>query len=757
MLLIHSSHARVSRQRTAVFSVYGLTALLAALLFVGSPLLAVARGTAVAIPIPDLLRATDFTVTLNGQPVPLAHAAASYDYLSFTMTGPVEVAITARDKGFWDAGVDIQPWRLGIRPTRTADTIRFRLDHPAMLSISRPGDFLNHARMIFVFATPPVAPPPTGPAVHVVAPGLHPGSLNPKSGETWYLTPGAVIQGSINLWHVSNVKILGRGVVLYDGPQDPNNDQGWMQRPDWHCIGALDAHQIQIEGVTCLVRSRTWSIQMKDSTGFLYDDLRVIGGNPGNANQDGMDWLGGGDAVVRNSFFRASDDVFAMQGNWPGYDQAAMVKPGHPVDNILVENSELSTSISNIVRAGWPQKRYSSHHFTLRDSDILHSGIGSCGLPFALFTYWGANGASGDHSDFTFQNLFLDDWYSLVQMQQRQPQLHDFTFHNIWALGQPPLVGSLLSGNVHDIHLENVKYGQHRIDSDPGVPLTVADGASEPAFAPSSTLQASFTVREPVLVPGQRAHFEASRQPHRHVRYTWLFGDGTTATGRRVHHRFPDALGTQLDGAANGAGSFRVLLHVEDKHSSPTAAPQQDWAEQAVAVVARWLPAMTAGPTALPTAPGLSYQIFPGQWPDFPNFDQQVPMRASVASTLAAADSGGFTRFAVAYEGFVDIPSDGGYRFALLSRDGARLLIDHQPVAATGPQFAEVCGSPDNAMRYATGTIGLRAGKHRIRLEALETVSVGSPQLLWEGPAISLQPIPAAAFSHRNLPQMIGR
>ena len=68
-----------------------------------------------------------------------------------------------------------------------------------------------------------------------------------------------------------------------------------MQKPDWHCIGALEAHNVEIDGLTCIVRSRTWSIQMKDSTGFTFDDLRVIGGNPGNANQDGMDWLGGGD------------------------------------------------------------------------------------------------------------------------------------------------------------------------------------------------------------------------------------------------------------------------------------------------------------------------------------------------------------------------------------------------------------------------------------------------------------------------------
>ena len=121
---------------------------------------------------------------------------------------------------------------------------------------------------------------------------------------------------------------------------------------------------------------------MKDSTGFVYDDLRVIGGNPGNANQDGMDWLGGGDTMVRNAFLRASDDVFAMQGNWDGYTDEEMLRPGHDVQNILIEHSELSTSISNIVRAGWPRKTFNSRNFTLRDSDILHGGIGACGQTF---------------------------------------------------------------------------------------------------------------------------------------------------------------------------------------------------------------------------------------------------------------------------------------------------------------------------------------------------------------------------------------
>jgi len=37
-----------------------------------------------------------------------------------------------------------------------------------------------------------------------------------------------------------------------------------------------------------------------------------------------------------------------------------------------------------------------------------------------------------------------------------------------------------------------------------------------------------------------------------------------------------------------------------------------------------------------------------------------------------------------------------------------------------------------------------------LRLEALESMSPGSPRLLWEGPGISLAEVPSAALSHRN-------
>lgn len=701
------------------------------------------------VPAPQPLQSSQFKVQINGKPVDVMHAAASYDYVSVDTSSAITVSVAA-PQGFWDHGVDIQPWRLGIRPVLKGNTIQFHLKDPVKLSISRPNDFLNHAQMLFLFVSRPPAVPDKRltslPGFHMVDSGVHRQSLNPKSGETWYLAPGAVIQGSLNLWNVQNVTVMGRGVIIYDGPQNPAADDGWMQKPDWHCVGALNAHHVHISGLTCIVRSRTWSIQMKDSTDFEYDDIRVIGGNPGNANQDGMDWLGGGNTIVRDSFFRTSDDVFAVQGNWDGYGHDNMVKPGHDVSNILVENSVLSTSISNIVRAGWPEKSFNSRNFTLRDSDILHGGIGSCGLPFALFTFWGADGAKGDHSGYTFSNLWLDDWYSLFQLEQEQPLLHGFTFRNIWALGQPPLVASKLQGQVKDVRLENVQYGETVVASDARVPVAVSGGAQQPVFAPGNKgVRAAFQVSPEVLQPGVKALFTAYETGNPRARYRWWFGDGTTATGREVRHRFTDSKGTELDATdANGTGRFRVLLEVDDKQGN------QDWAEQGVLVVGHWHDAGETDLSAVQTLPGLEFHVYPGTWPELPSLVSQTPAVNGIAPNLSNANARGFTRYAVAYDGLLQVPTEGGYSFQLLVRDGARLVIDGQVVAQTGPPFGEVCGSPVNAVRYALGAIGLRAGKHILRLEALESMSPGSPRLLWEGPGISLAEVPSAALSHRN-------
>ena len=223
--------------------------------------------------------------------------------------------------------------------------------------------------------------------------------------------------------------------------------------------------------------------------------------------------------------------------------------------------------------------------------------------------------------------------------------------------------------------------------------MNTVDGAATPAFPPPAGPVAHFAIDPPVFGPGDKVTFTADPAPH--TNFTWLFGDGTTAHGRRVKHKFPDALGTALDGL-NRAGRFRVLLKAEDNQG------RQDWAAQGIVAVAGWHDAVPANG---PTVPGLLWQIYPGTWTELPDLTHLTNIFKGDSPTLRS-DPHGFTRYATAWDGFIDIPADGGYTFHLMSRDGARLVIDDIPIAKTGPPFAQVCGSPGNAL-------ALRSWLHR--------------------------------------------
>jgi hypothetical protein len=250
-------------------------------------------------------------------------------------------------------------------------------------------------------------------------------------------------------------------------------------------------------------------------------------------------------------------------------------------------------------------------------------------------------------------------------------------------------------------------------------------------------------VSPPVFGPGENVTFSADNAPH--ASFTWLFGDGTTAHGRKVKHKFPDALGTALDGL-NGAGRFRVLLRAEDNQQ------RQDWAAQGIVAVAKWHDPL---PIPGPANPGLGWNIYPGTWTELPDLSNQTPIFSGDSPNFQA-DPHGFTRYAVAWDGFIDIPADGGYTFHLMSRDGAILLIDGIQIAKTGPPFAQVCGSPGNAVRYDHGSIGLRAGHHALHVEGLHSASQDTPRVLWEGPSLPLTDVPAVAFSHLRVDKVGG-
>jgi PKD domain len=685
---------------------------------------ALARVT--IFPLPPEIQSEHFTVTVNGQPAPVAHAASNYYFVSFELQGAATVAITAPTDDYWSKGVEVQPWRHNIRPIRTGRTIAFRIAQPIKLSITRPGDYSATSEMLFVFANAPEANPPhEGDAgVRYYGPGFHRENIDAKNGDTIYLAGGAVIFGGVNLWGVENVKVLGRGIVVYDGPQNALTDDGWEHRPNWHAIVMDNARGVEVSGIICVVRSRTWMIQMQDSHGIRFDNVKVIGGCPGNANQDGMDFLGTGDAVVHDCFIRASDDDFALQGNWLGYNEANWTTPGHDTGNITVENSVLSTSISNVVRVNWPRKQFNSGHFTMRDSDVIHMGMGACVVPFALLEIWADPGGRGIHSGYLFDNIRLEDWYSLLQLRQPDPGIHDVTLRDVWALDGSSLVPSVLSGAVDVVTLENVKVGD--------LPLDVSSGAAPPTRTTGSGPHADFTVTPNVIRPHQQVRFAAA--PAKGVTWTWLFGDGTSAKGRTVRHAFPDAEGTLRD----GSGRFRVLLKVTDAHG------RSDWASHPIVVTTSL---QHPDPVAT-VAPGLRYRYYEGSWTRPPKFAELTTVSSGIAPNLELAVRLREDDYAMVFDGYISIPTDGGYTFTLLSRDGGELEIGGAVVAASPEPVAQVCGSAGDMVQAVRGSIGLKAGLHAIHVAITDTAGPDGFGLRWEGPGLALTDVPASALFH---------
>jgi hypothetical protein len=657
-------------------------------------------------PIPSEVSSSHFTVSVGNAHSPVLHAVAGYYLLNFEIVGATQITVTADDPHYWDAGVEIQPMRLGIRPHRNGASITFMLDGPEKISITRPGEFFADSEMLFLFANEPDRSGITAetPGIRYYGPGIHRENIDAQTGDHIYLAAGAVIFGALNIWQVHDVHVSGLGTIIYDGPQDPNNDEGWMHKPNWHVIVMDNASNIDIEGITGIVRSRTWMVQLRDSRGIVFRNIKIIGGNANNANQDGIDWLGGGDTLVQDSFFRAADDIFAMYGNWDGYNEEALTTPGHEVSNITIENSVLSTSISNVVRMGWPKKIFDSHSFTLRNSDVIQMGVGGCGVPFALFEIWVDPTGRGQHSDMKLENIRLDNWYSLAQIRQPNPAIQDVIFKNIWAMDGPGMVPSVLKGDVSGVSFSGVNLGDGDIQKSDDVPVEILDGAKEPHYQ-SGPLDASFTYSAKLIRPGANVKFAGKPQSGAH--YHWLFGDGGTADGPSVHHKFLDAQGTLLD----GSGRFRVLLSVTDDSG------HQSWASQSVVVAA------SSQPASRVHAP---------------------------AAGLASVDG-----HPGSYEGLIKIPADGGYTLNLLTSTTASLTIDG--VRADSSKLRpQVCGASGYAVQPIRVSAAFARGLHRIRIDRgpeIEnaTNTAGDPDhpvLFWEGPGLLRQAVPQAALFH---------
>ncbi len=138
------------------------------------------------------------------------------------------------------------------------------------------------------------------------------------------------------------------------------------------------------------------------------------------------------------------------------------------------------------------------------------------------------------------------------------------------------------------------------------------------------------------------------------------------------------------------------------------------------------------------TTPGLHYSFYRGNWDRLPDFDVLSPESQGTVDRFDLSPSSEKEYFAFRFEGYVHVPEDGLYKFAVASDDGSRLYIGDELVVDNDGLH----GSTE-----VEGQIILGQGLHPIRVEFFQRTGGVDLEITYSGPGIAKQRIPARELS----------
>lgn len=303
---------------------------------------------------------SEYSVMVDGARLPLYTAdvdcdewGSEYYFGSFDIAGRVRIRVkSARSM----SGVRILPEKCNIVPFLVNDhEIEFVIDRPMRISVEPEG----RVKPLLLFVDSPEIDIPTPGTKDVIwfGPGYHDaGAIPVGSGQTLYLARGAVVSGGV-VARGTNITVRGRGILdgrayaRFKGPCD------WM-------LDFRYCRNVKVEGVICR-NPYNWVLSMLDCEDVVIDGFKLCGGRM--INDDAVDICNCRRFVLRNSFLRSADDVFAIKGNLPfGSVMTAC-------EDVLVEDCEAWTDYANIFRVGFECNASQFARITARKLDVLHA------------------------------------------------------------------------------------------------------------------------------------------------------------------------------------------------------------------------------------------------------------------------------------------------------------------------------------------------------------------------------------------------
>lgn len=343
---------------------------------------------------------TDFTVTVNGNPIDVYRAAVrrtekrfiSMAYFDFS--GEVTVEITAK---VTIKKLAIRPLRAGIKAKRKEKSFRFKLKEPGNFSIEINNELDRWNLLLFANPIEINIPSKKDPKVIYFGPGLHKigdGTGNPdnritisKPGTTVYIAGGAVVQGAIFADGVKNITIRGRGIL-----------EGVLMEHDrkkkrYRCMEFRNVAGLNIDGII-LQDAPHHGLMMVSCSKIEISNFHNVSYN---SNSDGINPISCRDMVIRNTFVRTVDDGIAIKNGKFGAKGST--------ENLLIEDCVFwNDDWGNGIEIGFETTKGAvMKNIIFRRVDIIHSRSAS-GEAITIH-----NGDAADIHNILFEDVVIED------------------------------------------------------------------------------------------------------------------------------------------------------------------------------------------------------------------------------------------------------------------------------------------------------------------------------------------------------------
>ncbi|MEJ2184734.1 MAG: family 20 glycosylhydrolase [Gemmatimonadota bacterium] len=138
--------------------------------------------------------------------------------------------------------------------------------------------------------------------------------------------------------------------------------------------------------------------------------------------------------------------------------------------------------------------------------------------------------------------------------------------------------------------------------------------------------------------------------------------------------------------------------------------------------------------------PGLHWTLYDGPFFSVADLDTAAAVRFGLADSLALRGDEGDRYYGLRLTGYMHVPTDGLYTFAVASSDGSRLAIDGRTVVDHDGQ---------HAFTERTGDAALAAGWHAVELRFFEGGGGARLRVDVTTPAGVRQAVPASWLGHR--------